>query len=69
MRHAACTRDARSQPRVLCLPQVISGGPDAGYDSKADVWSLGITAIELAEGRPPNSNIHPMRAIFLIPTR
>ncbi|KAL1512151.1 hypothetical protein AB1Y20_005419 [Prymnesium parvum] len=50
-------------------PEVISGGPDAGYDSKADVWSLGITGIELAEGRPPNSNMHPMRAIFLIPTR
>lgn len=50
-------------------PEVISGGPTAGYNTKADVWSLGITAIELAEGQPPNSDMHPMRAIFLIPTR
>ena len=49
-------------------PEVISGGPEAGYDAKADVWSLGITAIELAEGAPPHSDMHPMRAIFLIPT-
>ena len=50
-------------------PEVISGGPESGYNSKADVWSLGITAIELAEGRPPNSDMHPMRAIFQIPTQ
>ena len=49
-------------------PEVISGGPEAGYDAKADVWSLGITAIELAVGCPPHSDMHPMRAIFLIPT-
>ena len=50
-------------------PEVIQGGPTAGYNTKADLWSLGITAIELAEGHPPHSHMHPMRAIFLIPTR
>jgi serine/threonine protein kinase len=47
-------------------PEVIH---ETGHDYKCDVWSLGITAIEMAEGKPPYSNIHPLRAMFVIPTR
>ncbi|KAL5004023.1 hypothetical protein ScPMuIL_017479 [Solemya velum] len=50
-------------------PEVIAcdENPDATYDNRSDLWSLGITAIEMAEGKPPLCDMHPMRALFLIP--
>eukprot|EP01012_Entosiphon_sulcatum_P066081 TRINITY_DN95147_c0_g1_i1.p1 TRINITY_DN95147_c0_g1~~TRINITY_DN95147_c0_g1_i1.p1 ORF type:complete len:404 (+),score=73.27 TRINITY_DN95147_c0_g1_i1:56-1267(+) len=47
-------------------PEVIKGQP---YDFKADVWSLGILALELAEGEPPLLDLPPMRALYLIVTQ
>uniref|UniRef100_A0A671SXI2 non-specific serine/threonine protein kinase n=1 Tax=Sinocyclocheilus anshuiensis TaxID=1608454 RepID=A0A671SXI2_9TELE len=53
-------------------PEVIAcdENPDATYDYRSDLWSCGITAIEMAEGAPREYSLcdmHPMRALFLIP--
>lgn len=50
-------------PEVIACEQQL----DQSYDARCDVWSLGITAIEIAEGDPPLCDLHPMRALFQIP--
>jgi len=47
-------------------PEIISKSNE-GYDTKADIWSLGITAMEMAEMVPPRYDIHFARVIFIIP--
>eukprot|EP01116_Phalansterium_solitarium_P022025 TRINITY_DN711_c0_g1_i1.p1 TRINITY_DN711_c0_g1~~TRINITY_DN711_c0_g1_i1.p1 ORF type:complete len:1438 (-),score=527.60 TRINITY_DN711_c0_g1_i1:225-4538(-) len=48
-------------------PEVIRMDRLQPYDTRADIWSAAITAIELAEKDPPNSDLAPMRAMSSIP--
>uniref|UniRef100_A0A8C2AX88 non-specific serine/threonine protein kinase n=1 Tax=Cyprinus carpio TaxID=7962 RepID=A0A8C2AX88_CYPCA len=47
-------------------PEVILAMDEGQYDGKADVWSLGITCIELAERKPPLFNMNAMSALYHI---
>lgn len=47
-------------------PEVILAMDEGQYDGKVDVWSLGITCIELAERKPPYFNLNAMSALYHI---
>ena len=51
---------------VLLSPKVIDTEKSDGYDTRADVWSLGVTGLELWEAEPPLAGVPPMKAFSLI---
>ncbi|KAJ3114502.1 hypothetical protein HDU96_002016 [Phlyctochytrium bullatum] len=59
-----CVRNSVVGTPYWMSPEVITG---SDYGTEADIWSLGITAIEMTDGVPPHSTVHPMRAMFKIP--
>ncbi|XP_034460956.1 mitogen-activated protein kinase kinase kinase kinase 5-like [Hippoglossus hippoglossus] len=47
-------------------PEVAAVEIKGGYNELCDIWSVGITAVELAELQPPLFDVHPLRVLFLM---
>lgn len=50
-----------SPPTPRMAPEVAAVELKGGYNELCDVWSVGITAVELAELQPPMFDVHPLR--------
>lgn len=57
-----CSLPCRMAPEVVMCETM----KDTPYDYKADIWSLGITLIEMAQIEPPHHELNPMRVLLKI---
>ncbi|AIN96905.1 protein kinase, putative [Leishmania panamensis] len=64
LKHTLSRRNSFIGTALWMAPEALA---EKDYDSRADIWSLGITTIELAEGQPPHLGMHIARAVFFIP--
>jgi serine/threonine protein kinase len=64
MEHTMAKKNTLIGTPVFIAPEVIVN--DEGYNTKVDIWSLGITVIELAETVPPYHNQNPMTVNLLL---
>ncbi|CBZ25206.1 putative protein kinase [Leishmania mexicana MHOM/GT/2001/U1103] len=64
LKHTLSRRNSFIGTALWMAPEALM---EKDYDSRADMWSLGITTIELAEGQPPYLGMHIARAVFFIP--
>ncbi|XP_006824331.1 serine/threonine-protein kinase TAO1-B-like [Saccoglossus kowalevskii] len=62
----ACPANSFVGTPYWMAPEVILAMDEGQYDGKVDVWSLGITCIELAERKPPLFNMNAMSALYHI---
>lgn len=59
---APCSAPCRMAPEVVMCETM----KDTPYDYRADIWSLGITLIEMAQIEPPHHELNPMRVLLKI---
>ena len=64
--HRMSRRETRIGSPFWMAPEMIEAHKRGGYDNKVDVWALGVTCIEMAQGFPPHHDVGRVRATFRV---